>query len=310
MYVRTTLKSATRIVARSRSSRSRSGKRAPSARGAKVPYVTPLNSKRWPPTAKNFPSTSTWPVDGEAEGSNRRGRARRASPWLGPLTHPGRVPPGGEVPLCRRCRTLLNRSRTHPCVPFSNPHYSSGQSCIHSKTPGSPAYSKRWFNPVTVSNFPGYGSSRRRGLKASTWTTQKATGPRPKANECRARAVRRSRRRYVHSRWEPRSCQPRPPAAGALVADFPAPAEGIVLTHFIVSADVPRSAASTRRARRRGGGWRASRPSLTGRQQLGDHQRRQQPDRGQARRSCSTCRRPKPRQQPSSTSGSPTSRRV
>ena len=27
------------------------------------------------------------------------------------------------------------------------------------------------------------------------------------------------------------------------MADFPAPAEGIVLTHFIVSADVPRSAA-------------------------------------------------------------------
>jgi len=27
------------------------------------------------------------------------------------------------------------------------------------------------------------------------------------------------------------------------VADFPAPAQGIVLTHFIVSADVPRSAA-------------------------------------------------------------------
>ena len=67
------------------------------------------------------------------------------------------------------------------------------------------------------------------------------------------------------------------------MAEFPAPVEGILLTHFIVSDDVERS--------RRfytdvlgGETVRAGEPSFVARKQLDHHQRRRRADRGQADR--------------------------
>ena len=65
------------------------------------------------------------------------------------------------------------------------------------------------------------------------------------------------------------------------MAEFPAPEEGIVLTHFIVSSDVERSRRfyTTCSAGDRPGRRAVHRAA---RQRLDHHQRRRRPDRGQA----------------------------
>ena len=65
-----------------------------------------------------------------------------------------------------------------------------------------------------------------------------------------------------------------PPHAGALaMAEFPAPAEGIVPTHFIVASRRPVAALLRRRARRRGAAGRGT-VDRGPREQLDRHQRR------------------------------------
>ena len=89
-----------------------------------------------------------------------------------------------------------------------------------------------------------------------------------------------------------------PPDAGALaMAEFPAPTEGIVLTHFIVTSDVDRVAALLRRRARRRGTARRGADDHRAREQLDHHQRRRAAHRRQADSDARAAARPRPRQQ-------------